>query len=518
MPNAAATNVAAPAASGPQRAYDALVTDLGEASVIGSIGAVLSWDEQTHMPPAGAEHRANQASLVSRLVHERVTSPRVGDLLAAVEASDLVTDPASDPAVNARQFRRRYDRQTKLPSSLVEEMAKTEVLAQQAWAEARKANDYAAFRPWLDKILGLKRQEAACVGSASGDPYDALLDAFEPGETAANVRATFEALRGPLVDLVGRIMDSGKVAPLHLLERRFPVDVQAAFALEAATLVGFDTAAGRLDVSTHPFSTQLGPGDVRITTRYDEASFGDAFYSTLHEVGHALYNQGLPREHYGLPRGEDVSLGIHESQSRMWENLVGRSKSFWSFFLPKLKAAFPEATAGVTLDSWHWAVNDVRPSLVRVDADETTYNLHVLLRFELEQALLGGDLSTADLPGAWDERMQKYLGVRPPNDAQGCLQDIHWSGGAIGYFPTYTLGNLYSAQFFEQARADLGDLDAQFAAGDFQPLLGWLRANIHSQGMRHAPRDLLKRVTGKDLSPGPLLAHLRLKASALYGV
>ena len=519
------SNLAAPPSSisssshpGPGEAYAALVTELRETAVLGSVGSVLSWDEQTHMPPAGAEHRANQASLIGRLAHERFTAPRVGELLAAVEASDLVADPASDAAVNARWTRRRYDRATKIPASLVEEMAKTEVLAQQAWGEAKKKNDYPAFRPWLDKILGLKRQEAACVGSVSGDPYDALLDAFEPGETAANVKATFEALRGPLVELVGRIVGSGRVAPLDILHRSYPPTAQAALANEAAKLVGYDMTGGRLDVSIHPFSTQLGPGDVRITSRYDPHYFGNGFFSTLHEVGHALYNQGLPREHYGLPRGTDVSLGIHESQSRMWENLVGRRRSFWTFFLPRVRAAFPEATAGVTLDQWHWAVNDVRPSLIRTESDETTYNLHVLLRFELERALLGGDLSTADLPAAWNDKVETYLGVRPPNDAQGCLQDIHWAGGAVGYFPTYTLGNLYSAQLFEQAWKDLGGLDAQFAAGDFQPLLAWLRANVHTQGMRYAPRDLVKRVTGKELSPEPLLEHLRRNAQELYGV
>ncbi|HEX8911778.1 MAG TPA: carboxypeptidase M32, partial [Humisphaera sp.] len=315
-----------------------------------------------------------------------------------------------------------------------------------------------------------------------------------------------------------KIVDSGRVAPLEILERAYPAGAQAAFAAAAATAVGFDYNRGRLDVSVHPFSTQLGPSDVRITTRYDERNFSDGFFSTLHEVGHALYNQGLPKEHYGLPRGDDVSLGIHESQSRMWENLVGRSRSFWRHFLPKARAAFPEALAGVTDDQWHFAVNDVRPSLIRTESDETTYNLHVLLRFELERALLRDDLSTADLPAAWDERMSQYLGIEPPDDARGCLQDIHWSGGAIGYFPTYTLGNLYAAQFFAQARKDLGDLDAQFAAGDFKPLLTWLRKNIHSQGMKFSPRQLVKRITGSDLTPDALLAHLRAKAAELYGV
>jgi carboxypeptidase Taq len=273
-----------------------------------------------------------------------------------------------------------------------------------------------------------------------------------------------------------------------------------------------------LDVSLHPFSTGIGPGDTRITTRYDPTYFGDAFFGVLHECGHAMYSQGLPREHFGTPRGEDVSLGIHESQSRLWENLVGRNKSFWKYFFPKTKATFPAALADVTLDQFHFAINDVRPSLIRTESDEVTYNLHVLLRFELEQALLNQQLSPADLPGAWKEKMQKYLGITPPDDAKGCLQDIHWSGGAIGYFPTYTLGNLYAAQFFEQATRDIGNLDDQFARGDFSTLLNWLRKNIHSQGMKYTAGELAKNITGKPLSAEPLLNHLKKRAGELYGV
>lgn len=501
----------------PKQAYETLVRELKEIAVIGSIASVLSWDEQTYMPAGATDHRAEQASLMSRISHERFTAPRVGDLLSVIEQSSLVGDAESDMAVNVRETRRDYERATKLPASLVEEMSRTEVLSQQAWSEAKKKSDYPAFRPWLDKVLHLKRQECQCVGYKD-DPYDALLDQYEPGETAASVRATFEALRGPLVDLVGRIVGSGKVAPLEILQRKYPAAAQEQLAKEAARAVGFDFGEGRLDVSVHPFCTHLGPGDVRMTTRYDENYFADAFFGVLHETGHALYNQGLPKAHYGLPRGDDVSLGIHESQSRMWENLVGRSRSFWTFFLPKARQAFAEAMTGVSDDDWYFAINDVRPSLIRTESDETTYNLHVLLRFELERALLRGDISTADLPAAWDERMEKYLGVEPPDDARGCLQDIHWSGGAIGYFPTYTLGNLYAAQFFEQARKDLGDLDAQFASGQFAPLLGWLREHIHHQGMKYSPRQLVKRVTGQDLQPTALLAHLRRKASDLYGV
>jgi carboxypeptidase Taq len=348
--------------------------------------------------------------------------------------------------------------------------------------------------------------------------YDALLDDFEPGETAENLRAVFRSLRGPLVDLVGRVASSGRTAPTEILRREFPAAAQEAAARQASAAIGFDFDAGRLDVSLHPFCTEIGPGDTRITTRYDTRGFTDAFFGVLHETGHALYNQGLPAAHWGTPLGQYVSLGIHESQSRLWENLVGRSRAFWRHFLPRVKAAFPVALEGVSPEQWHFAINAIRPSFIRTESDEATYNLHVLLRFELEEALLTGDLSTADLPAAWNEKMLKYLGVSPPDDARGCLQDIHWSGGAIGYFPTYTLGNLYASQFFAQARLDLGDLDAMFAAGDFAPLLQWLRQNIHAHGRRFSAAQLARRITGRPLSAEPLLRHLNQKAMELYGV
>jgi carboxypeptidase Taq len=502
----------------PQAAYEALLTEIREIALLGSVSSVLGWDERTQMPPKGAEHRASQSSLLAKLMHERFTAPRVGELLATVEASPLTDDPESDAAVNVRETRRSYDRATKLPTSLVEELTRAAVMGQQAWGDAKQRNDYPAFRPWLEKLLALKRQEADCIGYASGNPYDALLDEFEPGMRASDVRTTFEQLRGPLVELVGRIVDSGRRAPVEILERRYPAAAQEQLSRTAAAAVGFDFEGGRLDVSLHPFCTGLGPGDTRMTTRYDEKYFGDAFFGVLHESGHALYDQGLDPAHFGTPRGDAVSLGIHESQSRMWENLVGRSRSFWQFYFPKAKAAFPDALADVDLDRWYFAVNDVRPSLIRTEADEATYNLHVMLRFELEEAMLRGDLSPAELPEAWSGRMRQYLGLTPPDDTRGCLQDIHWSGGAIGYFPTYTLGNLYAAQFFEQARQDLGDLDGQFARGEFAPLLGWLRDRIHRHGKRFTAAQLAQRITGKSLEAAPLLRHLRCKASELYGV
>jgi carboxypeptidase Taq len=503
------------------RPYDTLLRELRAVATLASVSALLSWDEQTHLPPRGAAARADQAATVASLRHERFTSPLVGDLLSAAESELSAAERAgdADAAVNLRETRRLYERARKLPPGLVEELSRTEVLAQQAWAEAKQKSDFPSFRPWLGKTIDLKRRQADCIGyAATGDPYDALLDEFEPGETSGGVRQVFEQLRAPLVELIGRIGRSPRKAPGEILSRHYPVAAQETLGREAAAALGFDFSAGRLDVSVHPFCSGIAPGDTRITTRYREDDFVDAFFGVLHETGHALYEQGLPGEHFGTPRGNAVSLGIHESQSRLWENFVGRGRAFSRWLLPRAKRAFPGVLSDVREDDWYFAVNDVRPSLIRTEADEATYNLHVLLRFDLERAMLRGDLQAADVPAAWDEKMRQYLGLTPPDDARGCLQDIHWSGGALGYFPTYTLGNLYAAQFFERANRDLPGLDGRIAAGDFAPLLGWLREKIHRHGKRFTARRLVREVTGADLSAGPLMKHLRSKASELYGV
>lgn len=495
-----------------------LLHSLRRLATLGSIRAVLDWDEQTQMPPRGGEARAEQAALLAGIVHAEMTSPRSGELLDEFAATPEAKVADSDAAVIVRETRRSYDRARKLPASLVEELARVTTLAQHIWAEAKAKSDFALFAPWLEQVYDLKRQEADCVGSISGNRYDALLDVYEPGMTADGVRKVFDSLRDPLIDLVRRVANAPRQAPAEILERHYPADRQEALAREAAKAIGFNFAAGRLDRSVHPFCSGIAPGDTRMTTRYDESYFGDAFFGTLHETGHALYEQGLPTEKFGTPLGESISLGIHESQSRMWENLVGRSRAFWAHFFPKAQAAFPDALRGVDLKTWHFAINDIRPSFIRTESDEVTYNLHVLLRFELEQALLDDAVAVKDLPGVWNETMRKYLGVTPPDDAQGCLQDIHWSGGMIGYFPTYTLGNLYSAQFFEKAKADLGDLDGLLAAGNFRPLLDWLGDKIHHHGKRFEGPRLVQKVTGKPLSAEPLMKHLKGKVAELYGV
>jgi carboxypeptidase Taq len=497
----------------PDSIYRLLLAELKEISLLSSVSAVLGWDEQTQMPLRGAAHRADQLCLLAKQIHQRITAPAIGAWLGELEAGTL----DEDAAVNVRETRRRYDRAVKIPQSLVVEETRTSVLAHQAWADARKRSDFAAFEPWLNKIVPLKQQRAKCLGFAD-KPYDALLDQFEPDETMAHLKRVFESLRDPLVNLVARIKDAPTPAPTEILRRHYPRAQQEALARDAAAAIGFDFTSGRLDVSVHPFCSHIGPGDTRMTTRYNEHFFRDAFFGVLHETGHGLYGQGQPAEHFGTPLGSSISLGIHESQSRMWENLVGRSRAFWTFFLPKARAAFPAALNGVIDDQWYRAINGVTPSFIRVDADETTYNLHILVRFELEQAIINGDLSIADLPGAWDDEMRKYLGITPPDAARGVLQDVHWSSGSFGYFPTYTLGNLYASQFFEAARAQLGNLDEQFARGEFAPLLNWLRENIHKHGKRYSAGQLVQRVTGKPLSAEPLLRHLNAKASEIYGI
>jgi carboxypeptidase Taq len=494
-------------------AYADLIRRSKEVAVLQSCSAVLGWDQQTYMPKAGAAFRGEQLAVLAGLTHAKATDPATGELLATCEASDLVRDPESVEAANVRELRHGYDRATKLPQRLVEELARVTTAAQEAWQEARARDHFPAFRPHLERVLELKREEADAVGW-TGHRYDALLDEYEPGMTAAEIRTLFAGLTAALTPLVRAAADAGP-PKTDVLARDFPVDRQRLFAESAAAAVGFDFAAGRLDTTAHPFCSAFGPGDCRLTTRYNPRFFPEAFFGVLHEAGHGMYEQGLPAEHFGTPCGSSCSLGVHESQSRLWENQVGRGRPFWEHFFPRLKQAFPGAVADVPLDDWLAAVNAVKPSFIRVEADEATYNLHIALRFELELALLSGDLPAADLPGAWNERFQSLLGLTVPGDREGCLQDIHWSFGGVGYFPTYTLGNLLAAQLMQAATRDLGsELTAGFRAGDFAPLLGWLRQHVHAHGRKFRPGELCRRATGRPLSADAFLAYLREKLNA----
>jgi carboxypeptidase Taq len=498
-------------------AYSELIRQVREEALLASCADLLAWDEETHMPRRGAAHRGEQMALLAGMAHDRSADPRRGELLAIVEGSALVADADGPEAVNVREIRRAYDRATRLPRRLVQDLARVTTLAHHEWAFARRDADFARFRPWLDKIVSLKRREAVAL-SYEKTPYDAFVDEYEPGANSRDLAALFADLRAELLPLVSAIGVSRRKPDVSVLHRNYPLDRQRAFGEAAARALGFDFQRGRLDSAAHPFSIVIGPGDCRITTRYNPRDFTDAFFTILHETGHGLYEQGLDPAHHGTPMGKIASLGLHESQARLWENTVGRSHAFWEHFFPLAQEAFPEALAGVSREAFHFAVNHVAPSLVRVQADEVTYDLHVLIRFELEQALTGGDLKAADVPAAWNEAYRRTLGVAPANDAEGCLQDGHWACGMFGYFPTYTLGNIFAAQLYAAAVADVGDLDKPFAAGDFSGLLGWLREKVHRQGGRFRAARLIERVTGSPPDHRPLVAALHRKYGELYGL
>jgi carboxypeptidase Taq len=497
--------------------FERLCAHTRETTLLESAKELLEWDERTYLPPAAGDYRAEQITYLSGLIHARQTDPRVGDWLSELQGSPLADDPHSDAGATIRELRRQYDRRIRVPQRLVEDLARASVLGQQSWVKARQADQFDGFVPQLETILRLKREEAAALGIGEC-PYDALLDEFEPGASTGDVTTILDGLREELVPLVAEITHSRRAPSTDVLRRRFPVAAQEAFGRSAAQAIGFDFRRGRLDVTHHPFCAGMGPHDCRITTRYDERFFPSAFFGILHEAGHGIYEQGQRAEQYGLPPGSYVSLGIHESQSRLWENLVGRSRGFWEHFLPLAQEAFPAALGSVSLDEFYQAINHVEPSLIRVEADEATYNLHIIVRFELEQALVNDTLAISDLPQAWRDKYQKYLGIEPQNDAGGVLQDVHWSAGLIGYFPTYSLGNLYAAQLFEAAARELDSLEAMFANGDFAPLGDWLRAQIHEPGQRYSASQLVKKVTGQALSHRPLLDHLHGKLRPIYGI
>ncbi|WP_145258912.1 carboxypeptidase M32 [Calycomorphotria hydatis] len=498
-------------------AYEELIRLRTEATLLGSTGAVLGWDEQTYMPQGGAEHRANQLSLITGLAHEQMTAPRIGELLSELESSKPFGEDAPE-AADIREIRREYDRKTKLPKRLVEEMSRVGTLSQQAWISARSQKDFSKFEPWLEQTLALKKEEAQAVSNGEGNLYDALLDDYEPGMKSEDVAAAFAELKAAIVPLVASIQDSPRQPDTSILKRAYPEQLQQRFSRTAAEAIGFDFHRGRIDVTAHPFCSSFGPGDTRLTTRYDENFFSMAFFGVLHEAGHGMYEQGLNPQLYGTPRGESVSLGIHESQSLTWETFVGRSLPFWQHFFPQAQEIYPDALREVTLEEFYHAINDVRPSYIRVEADEVTYSLHIFLRFEIEQLLVGGDLAVADVQDAWNEKFRESFGFEVDHAAHGVLQDIHWSAGLIGYFPTYALGKMYAAQLFEQAKSDLGDLDAMFSTGEFAPLKAWLNKNIHSHGRQYPPAELIKRITGAPPSPKPLINYLTGKFGTLYEV
>jgi len=494
---------------------DRLQTLLARVDHLSSASAVLTWDQETYMPAGGAEPRAQHLATLSQLSHEFFTDEEIGTLLDQLQAELSDADPDTYEASLVRVTKREYDKATKIPSELIAELSRTSSHAKEAWKEARATDDFEKFQPHLEKLVDLNKRMADALGYADR-MYDALLDNFEPEMRTADVERIFGDLREKLVPIVERI--SEREAPDDgVVRRHFPTERQWAFGLSVVEDYGFDTDCGRQDYSTHPFTISFAPSDVRLTTRLQEDYLPSGLFGTLHECGHGLYEQGIPPEWADTPLGSNASLGLHESQSRLWENLVGRSYAFWRHYYPQLQETFPDQLSDVDLDHFYRAINRAEPSFIRVEADEVTYNLHIMLRFELENAMLDDEIAIKDLPDAWNAKMEDYLGITPPNHAEGVLQDIHWSMGALGYFPTYALGNLMSCQLYRAANDAIPDLEAQIADGQFGDLLGWMRTNVHQHGKKYAPQDLLKRATGQTLGADDFVGYIRDKYSGIYG-
>ena len=478
---------------------------LREARHLRSCLRVLEWDQEVWMPPAAVEYRAAQLSTVAGMAHDRDTSDEYGALLDAADASD--------PMI--REAKRDFDRQRRIPRELAQERIRRTSLGRQAWIVARAENDFGKFRPHLEGIVDMIRRWAEAIGYED-DPYDALVQDYEPSETARSIDSLLQPVRENSAALLARILDSGHTLDDALLHETYPIGKQRELGALAAAAIGFDFTRGRLDETAHPFCSGFSPSDVRLTTRYDAKFMFDSLYSTLHEAGHGIYEQGLPGSEYGNPLGEAASMALHESQSRLIENHVARSRAAWQWLHPHVVARFPDVASGTTPDDYYRACNVVRPNLIRVDADEVTYDLHIVLRYELERALVSGDLAVADLPEAWNAKYRALLRIDPPTDADGCLQDVHWSEALFGYFPTYSLGNVYAAQIFAAAERDLGALHAQFERGEFAPLKEWLNEKIHRHGRRYPARELIERATGGPPSALPMIGYLDTKFRELY--
>ncbi len=491
------------------KAYQKKVIRLSEVS------AILDWDQLTYMPAGAAADRADQQTTLQMLIHNLAVDPEVGRLLEA-SAAEVVGQPeGSEDAALVRVSKRDYDRSTRVPSNLIEELVSHSSMAYEVWVKARKQSDFSIFAPVLRKTVELNKRLADCLGYDE-HPYDALLSQHEPGMTASKLRQLFAELRPALVKLVAEIAAAPQVDS-SFLRGDFAVDRQQELTLEAVGILGYDTNRGRQDKTVHPFCTSFSCNDVRITTRYDEHMLGGALYASLHEAGHAMYEQGLPGHLELTALCRAASSGVHESQSRLWENMVGRSRQFCAYFLPRLVHYFPETFNNISAEELYRAVNRVEPSLIRVEADEVTYNLHIILRFELEIAMLEGRLDIDDLPDAWDAAMHEMLGVIPPSDTEGCLQDVHWSSG-FGGFPAYTLGNLIAAQLWNSIRHDLPNLGSAIESGNCAPLLTWLRDHVHSLGARLDPMDLVQHSTGEVLDSKYLISYLHEKYRDIYGL
>ncbi len=493
---------------------NSLKSALAEIFDLKAVTSLLGWDHQTYMPEGGARARSEQLSTLSRLAHEKFTSPGIGDLLADLESYQAGLDPDSDDFCLLRYIRHKYDKDTRIPNTWISEFTRTTALAQSVWVHAKSESNFSLFEPHLEQIVRLN-QEYASFFQPYDHIYDPLLDDYEPGVKTADIKEIFNTLRKEQVSLIQQITGAAPVEE-DFLHQGFDAQDQWKIGVDMITRLGFDWKRGRQDKSVHPFTSGFDIGDVRITTNINEHNIVSGLFGTIHECGHALYEQGIDLFLRRSPLGGGVSSGMHESQSRFWENLIGRSYAFWQFFYPGLQKMFNHQLAGVDLNTFYAGINAVKPSFIRIHADEATYNLHIMLRMELEIAMLNGSLAVKDLPQAWNDRMVDYLGITPPDDSMGVLQDVHWSSGSFGYFPAYALGNLAASQLWECLEKDNPLIYQDMAGGNFSSVLNWMREKIHRHGSKYLPQELLRNVTGTGFDPKPYVRYLKKKFSSIY--
>jgi carboxypeptidase Taq len=495
--------------------YATFIERVKDIHKIGAIQGHLGWDQETIMPAKGSKARSEIMSWLAKEQHSRITNSEFAKMIDTLESDNSLDD---DQRANVREVRRRYDKAVKLPSEFVAEFALARSQALVAWQEARAESDFAKFKPHLEKLIAMTNEKIDYYG-VKDTRYDVLLDEYEFGMKVSDYDPLFAGLKSRLVPLLHKIMEAKKLTPDPTLpsQMSFPVDAQTEFCKLVSSATGFDFEAGRMDASTHPFSAGLWPGDTRFTTRFDEKDPFSCLYAVMHETGHALYEQGLDANHSFTPRGDAVSLGVHESQSRFWENQVGRTPAFWKVVLPWFKEHFPDSPDW-TPEELNKIANCVEPGFIRVEADEVTYNLHIMLRYELEKKIFNDNLSVDEIPETWNQMFAEWFGIEVTEDRLGCLQDIHWSMAAFGYFPTYTLGNLYAAQLLDAMGEELGDIDGIVESGEWQPMLDWLRANIHQQGSKFTPSELIQKATGEPPTPNPFINYVEKKYGELYNL